>query len=102
MSKASVVQKALKLTDIPNIGPSIATDLRGIGVHAPADVARMEPWHAYDALRGPMGRRHDPCVLDVLLAAHDFMNSGVPQPWWAFTARRKAQWAFRYPIAVGV
>ena len=93
MSKAAVAQKTLKLIDIPNIGPSIAADLQGIGVRTPADVARIEPWQTYDALRGPMGQRHDPCVLDVLLAAHDFMNGGAPQPWWAFTARRKVQWA---------
>ncbi len=93
MPKAAEAQKALKLTDIPNIGPSIAADLQGIGVHTPADVARMEPWQAYDALRGPMGQRHDPCVLDVLLAAQAFMNGGAAKPWWAFTAQRKALWA---------
>ena len=90
MPKAAVAQKALKLTDIPNIGPSIAADLRGVGVATPADVQRMDPRAAYEALRGPMGQRHDPCVLDVFMAAHDFMNGGAAKPWWHFTARRKA------------
>ncbi|HRN66377.1 MAG TPA: helix-hairpin-helix domain-containing protein [Alicycliphilus sp.] len=99
MPKAATAQQAVKLTDIPNIGPSIAADLKGLGVHAPTDVGRMDPWHTYDALRGPMGQRHDPCVLDVLLAAHEFMNGGAAKPWWVFTAQRKAQWASRFKTA---
>ena len=80
-------------------GPSIAADLKGLGVHAPTDVGRMDPCHTYDAMRGPMGQRHDPCVLDVLLAAHEFMNGGAAKPWWVFTAQRKAQWASRFKTA---
>ncbi len=95
MPKAVIAQQAVKLTDIPNIGPSIAADLRGIGIATPADVRRMDPRAAYEALRGPMGQRHDPCVLDVFMAAHDFMNGGVAKPWWAFTARRRSEWASR-------
>ena len=95
MFKAASAQQAVKLTDIPNIGPSIAADLRGIGIATPADVRRMNPRAAYEALRGPMGQRHDPCVLDVFIAAHDFMNGGAATPWWHFTARRKAMQAAR-------
>ena len=90
MPKALCAQQARRLTDIPNIGTSIAADLRGAGIQEPADVQCMDPVAVYERLRGPMGRRHDPCVLDVLLAAHDFMNGGPSQPWWNFTARRKA------------
>ena len=67
------------LTDIPNIGKSIAGDLRGLGVNTPADVAAMDPIAMYEALRTPMGARHDPCVLDTFLAAKDFMNGGPAQ-----------------------
>lgn len=90
-TKALVAADARQLTDIPNIGKSIAGDLRGIGVHTPADVAAMDPIAMYDALRTPMGARHDPCVLDTFLAAKDFMNGGPAQPWWHFTTLRKAQ-----------
>ena len=41
MPKAATAQQAVKLTDIPNIGPSIAADLKGLGVHAPTDVSTM-------------------------------------------------------------
>jgi len=89
MPKATCAAEARRLTDIPNIGPAAAADLVSLGIHTPADVKRMDPRQAYDALRDPMGRLHDPCVLDTFLAAHDFMNGGPAQPWWHFTAQRK-------------
>lgn len=89
MSKASRSADAKRLTDIPNIGPAAAADLVGLGIMTPADVQRMDPFQAYDALRDPQGRRHDPCVLDTFMAAHDFMNGGPAQPWWNFTEQRK-------------
>ncbi|SDO16808.1 DNA transformation protein [Rhodoferax sp. OV413] len=90
MPKADTAAQARVLTDIPNIGISIAKDLRGLGIQTPADVAKMDPLQVYEALRGPMGQRHDPCVLDTFLAAHAFMQGGPRQPWWDFTAQRKA------------
>ena len=90
MAKAAHASQARVLTDIPNIGKSIAQDLRGLGVSTPADVAAMDPIAMYDALRTPMGQRHDPCVLDTFLAAKDFMNGGPAQTWWNFTPLLKA------------
>ena len=90
MPKADTSAQARVLTDIPNIGVSIAQDLRGMGIATPADVAAMDPLAVYEALRGPMGPRHDPCLLDTCMAAHAFMRGGPRQPWWAFTAQRKA------------
>lgn len=90
MPKAIHAEQARVLTDIPNIGKSLAADLLGLGITTPQQVRGMDPLEAYRQLRGPMGRRHDPCVLDAFLAAHDFMNGGPSQPWWNFTARRKA------------
>ena len=89
MAKASRADFARKLTDIPNIGVSLAADLESIGICTPLDVSRMDPVAAYDSLCTPMGTRHDPCVLDVFMAAHKFMNGGPRQPWWDFTAERK-------------
>ncbi|WP_394788668.1 helix-hairpin-helix domain-containing protein [Rhodoferax sp.] len=90
MPKANTAAQACVLTDIPNVGASIAQDLRGLGIQTPADVAKMDPLQVYEALRGPMGARHDPCVLDTFMAAHAFMLGGPRQPWWEFTAQRKA------------
>ena len=77
------------LTDIPNIGKSIAGDLRGLCINTPAEVAAMDPLAMYEALRTPMGARHDPCVLDTFLAAKVFMNGGPALPWWHFTPIHK-------------
>ena len=93
MPKAVIAAQAVQLTDIPNIGRSIAADLRQMGIHTPQDVRSMDPVAIYEALRAPTGQRHDPCILDVFLAAHDFMNGGAVRPWWAFTAQRKAMLA---------
>jgi hypothetical protein len=88
-TKAPSGADAKQLTDIPNIGKAMAADLLGLGIETPEGVRLMDPLKAYDALRDPMGRRHDPCVLDTFLAAHDFMNGGPAQPWWKFTEQRK-------------
>ncbi|MES2910006.1 MAG: helix-hairpin-helix domain-containing protein [Pseudomonadota bacterium] len=90
MAKAEHASEACGLTDIPNIGVSLAADLQSVGVQTPADVKRMNALKTYEALAGPMGKRHDPCVLDTFLAAKKFMNGGPKQPWWNFTAERKA------------
>ena len=89
MAKASHADFARKLTDIPNIGVSLAADLESIGIGMPEGVRRMDPLAAYESLRTPMGRRHDLCVLDVFMAAYKFMNGGPRQPWWEFTTARK-------------
>lgn len=90
MAKAMHAAEVRVLTDIPNIGKSLAADLQSVGIQAPSDVKRMNALKMYEALRDPMGRRHDPCVLDTFMAAKKFMNGGPKQPWWDFTAERKA------------
>ena len=90
MAKALHAEQVQKLTDIPNVGVSIAQDLIGLGIKTPEAVTSMDPLATYDALRTPMGERHDPCLLDAFMAAHAFMNGGPTQPWWNFTEQRKA------------
>jgi len=85
-----------RLEDIPNIGNSIASDLRAIGILHPQQLARLDPLATYLALSERMGRRHDPCVLYTLLAAHHFMTSGESIPWWKFTERGKVLLAARH------
>ena len=90
MPKASHASQVKTLTDIPNVGVSIAQDLIGLGIFTPEAVKAMNPIAIYDALRTPMGQRHDPCLLDTFLAAKEFMNGGPKRPWWDFTEQRKA------------
>ena len=83
------LESVVDLEDIPNIGPSIADDLRGLGVTTPRKLAGRDPRKLYEKLNRDTGIRHDPCVLDCFMAAVDFMETGVTKPWWDFTAQRK-------------
>jgi hypothetical protein len=87
--KAARAAEAAHLTQIPNIGRSIAEDLRSIGIRAPADLKGRDPLELYKRLCRRTGTRQDPCVLDTFMAAVDFMNGGRPRPWWEFTPARK-------------
>ena len=82
-----------RLEDIPNIGKSIAGDLRGLGILAPQQLATRDPLATYLALGGPMGKRHDPCVFYTLLAARHYLRSGESVPWWKFTEQGKQELA---------
>ncbi len=89
--KASHASECASLEQLPNIGPSIAADLRLIGIRQPQELVGQDPLSLYRRLCQATGRRQDPCVLDTFMAATDFMAGGEPHPWWSFTARRKQQ-----------
>lgn len=90
--KAATAAECQRLEQLPNIGPSIAADLRAIGIGRPAQLAEADPLELYRALAEATGRRQDPCVLDTFMAACAFMRGGPAQPWWAFTAERKQRY----------
>jgi predicted flap endonuclease-1-like 5' DNA nuclease len=77
------------LEDIPNVGPSIAGDLRRLGIRAPRELAGRDPYALYEALNRTTGTRHDPCLLDTFIAAVRFMEGAPARPWWKYTAERK-------------
>lgn len=81
------------LEDIPNIGPSIAANLRHIGISHPGDLVGQQPDVLYEAVCDATGRRHDPCLLDVFISAVRFMEGERPRPWWEYTAERKRRYA---------
>lgn len=87
--KAKKASEALKLDQIPNVGKSIAKDLESIGIKKPAQLVGKDPVKLYHKLEAVMGKRHDPCVCDTLMAAVDFMEGGKPKSWWEFTDKRK-------------
>lgn len=78
------------LEQLPNIGPSLAADLRSIGVLHPQELVAKDAFVLYQKLCAQSGKRQDPCVLDTFLAATDFMRGAEPRPWWTYTAQRKA------------
>ena len=77
--KAASAAECLSLEQLPNVGPAIAADLRD-----------KDAWNLYRALCEKTGVRQDPCVLDTLMAATDFMRGAPAAPWWKYTAERKA------------
>jgi Pathogenicity locus len=88
--KARHAAECQQLEQLPNIGPSIAGDLRLIGVQHPQALADADAMQLYQRLCQLTGKRHDPCVLDTFMAAIDFMHGADPKPWWLYTAQRKA------------
>jgi DNA transformation protein len=83
--------RAERLEDLPNIGKSIAADLRTLGIRTPEDLAVSPPMETYQRLAGTMGHRHDPCVLHTLLAVEHFLTTGESRPWWRFTEEGKSR-----------
>lgn len=81
--------RVLELEDLPNVGKSVAADLRRIGICKPGELAGRDPFAMYEQLGQAMGVRQDPCLLDVLISVVRFMAGGPPLPWWAFSAQRK-------------
>ena len=90
--KAAHPAECQQLEQLPNIGPSIAADLRLIGVQHPQELVGKDALQLYQALCRATGQRQDPCVLDTFMAATDFMRGAAAKPWWNYTAQRKAQY----------
>ena len=77
------------LEKIPNVGPAIAANLRLIGVLSPEDLLGKDPYMMHEDLCRITGVRHDPCVIDVFIAAVRFMAGEPAKPWWKYTPERK-------------
>ena len=88
--KARHADECQALEQVPNIGPSLAADLRLLGVQHPRELATRDAFVLYQSLCAITGQRQDPCVLDTFMAATDFMRGAQPKPWWTYTAERKA------------
>src|SRR5215831_13740578 len=89
-SKSSDYRLVERLESIPNIGPSLAADLRSIGIAHPHDLPGEDPYALYERLCRITASRDDPCVLDTFIAAVRFMEGAPAHPWWHYTAERKA------------
>ena len=88
--KASSAAECKVLEQLPNIGPSLAADLRLIGIQHPTELRGKDAFVLYQKLCAATGQRHDPCVLDTFMVATDFMGGAPAAPWWHYTAQRKA------------
>ena len=92
-SKAACASECRRLEQIPNIGPAAAADLRLMGITEPQQLRDDDAFGLYQKLCELTNQRHDPCVLDTLMAAVDFMNGAAAAPWWKYTALRKKKYS---------
>lgn len=82
-----------ELSDLVSIGPAILRDLKVIGVHRVAQLARAKPEALYERLCKATGQSHDICCLDVFSAAvAQARNPKLPKEqrrWLYWSQRRK-------------
>ncbi len=75
-----------ELQSIPGVGPSIARDLRQLGVRRVAELRGRDPERLYRRLSELRGVRQDPCVLYTFRCAVYFASTVRPRPerlkWW--------------------
>jgi len=75
-----------ELQQLPGVGPSIAADLRQLGVRSIRDLARRDPERLYVKLCDLTGTRQDPCVLYTFRCAVYAARTAKPDPkllkWW--------------------
>ncbi len=80
-----------ELRRIPGIGPSLARDLRELGVLGTEDLAGRDPTRLYERLGKVRGARQDPCVLYTFRCAVYFARTPNPEPellkWWNWKGR---------------
>jgi hypothetical protein len=80
-----------ELQRLPAIGPSMAADLRRLGVRSVKDLARRNPERLYARLCELKGARQDPCVLYTFRCAVYAARTRRPKSallnWWAWKDR---------------
>jgi len=93
MHPAKVIRENVaKLTDLPNIGKTVAADLKSIGITEPSELKGQDPYELYIRFCEAFGEKQDPCMLDVLMSITDFMEGGNARVWWDYTAERKRRY----------
>jgi hypothetical protein len=75
-----------ELREIPGVGPSLARDLRRLGIEKIADLRGRDPEQLYAALEEQVGHHVDRCVLYVFRSSVYFAGRARPEPeltdWW--------------------
>jgi len=89
--KAEHISIALELEQIPNVGAKTARLLNDIGICKPTDLIGKDSYLLYDKICQITQHTHDPRLLDILLAAANFVAGNPPVHWSEFTEQRKSQ-----------
>jgi hypothetical protein len=77
------------LQAIPGVGPSIARDLRALGIRRVAQLRNRDPERLYARINRLRGIRQDRCLLYVFRCAVYYASAQHPQPrllrWWSWS-----------------
>jgi hypothetical protein len=77
---------------IPGVGPSIAVDLRELGIRRVADLRGRDPERMYRRLIALRGEHQDRCLLYVFRCAVYFASTPRPRrellDWWRWKDQR--------------
>jgi hypothetical protein len=83
-----------ELQAIPGVGPSIARDLRALGIRRVADLRGRDPERLYARSNALAGVQQDRCLLYVFRCAVYFASTARPHPsklkWWNWKDRRES------------
>ena len=81
-----------ELQTIPGVGPSIAADLRSLGVKRVVDLKGADPQRLYEKLNAKTGVRQDRCVLYTFRCAVYYASHPVHEAeklkWWNWKDQR--------------
>ena len=80
------------LQQIPGVGPSIARDLRALGITRVSELRGRDPERLYARSNALRGVSQDRCLLYVFRCAVYFASTKKPKPsllkWWAWKDAR--------------
>ncbi len=88
-----------RLEQLPNVGKATAGDFRILGIETPAQLIGRDPYRLFDELCSRTASSHDPCMIDIFIAAVRFMEGAPETPWWKYTPERKAHLAAHARVA---
>lgn len=81
-----------ELRQLPGVGPSIAADLRQLGVKSVVDLSRRDPQRLFARLGELTGQKQDRCVLYTFRCAVYAARTAQPEPallkWCNWKGRR--------------
>ncbi|AWS48531.1 mitomycin resistance protein [Streptosporangium sp. 'caverna'] len=77
------------LTELVNVGRSVAGYFERIGITRIAQLAHQDPIELYERMSAAFGERLDPCLLDTVMSAVDQAEGRPARPWWHYTPERK-------------
>lgn len=77
------------LTELVNVGRSVAGYFERVGVTRIAQLVGEDPVELYERMSAAAGQRLDPCLLDTVMSAVDQAEGEAARPWWHYTPERK-------------